>query len=301
MSDFLNRLQQYGKVETHVSLQTMTTFRVGGNADYVFYPKDSISIAEAMRLLKKENVEVKLIGKGSNLLCSDQDFHGVIIRLDRTFLDYYYEDDMLVAKAGCSVIALAYDSMKRGLSGLEFASGIPGSVGGAVFMNAGAYKSSMKDIVKEVFVYKDDDFVWMKVEDCGFDYRTSVFQKHSDWIILAVRIQLTPEDPKAIRELIENRRTRRMETQPLNYPSAGSVFRNPEGSFAWKYIDELGLRGKMIGGAQISIKHPNFIVNVDHAKASDVMELVELVNQGMKQSYGFTLKMEVEKFNWDNQ
>ncbi|MDD6467169.1 MAG: UDP-N-acetylmuramate dehydrogenase [Erysipelotrichaceae bacterium] len=301
MSDFINRLQQYGAVETNVSFQTMTTFRIGGNADYVFYPKDSLSLAEALRFIKKEQMDYKLIGKGSNLLCSDADYHGVIIRLDRTFVDFYYEDTTLVAKAGCSVIALAYDTMKQGLSGLEFASGIPGSVGGAVFMNAGAYKSSMKDIVKEVLVYKEDDFEWMKKEDCGFDYRTSVFQKHPDWIVLAVRFQLTKEDPKVIRELIESRRKRRMETQPLNYPSAGSIFRNPDGSFAWKYIDELGLRGKVIGGAQISSKHSNFIVNVNHAKAKDVMELVDMVNQGMEKTYGFTLKMEVEKFNWENQ
>ena len=298
MSDFLTTLQQYGNVDTEAVFQKMTTFRIGGKVDYVVYPKNMIALSEVIQLLKKENVPFKVLGKGSNLLCSDEDYHGVVIRLDRTFTDFYYSDKTVVAQAGVSIIALAYDAMKRGLSGLEFACGIPGTVGGAIFMNAGAYKSSMKDIVSEVLVYRDGDFVWMKNEECGFDYRTSIFQKNPEWLVVAVRLQLQEGDVAQIRELADNRRTRRMETQPLEFPSAGSIFRNPDGSFAWKYIDELGLRGKQIGGAQISSKHPNFIVNVGGAKASDVWELVSLINDGMLERYGFTLKMEVEKFNW---
>ena len=300
MSDFLTTLQQYGNVDTDVRLQTMTTFRIGGKVDYVIYPKNAIALAEVVRFFKKENCPFKVLGKGSNILCSDEEYHGVIIRLDRTFCDFYYADDTVVAQAGVSIIALAYDAMKRGLSGLEFACGIPGTVGGAIFMNAGAYKSSMKEIVKEVLVYRDGDFVWMSNEECEFAYRSSIFQKNTDWMVVAARLQLTTDDPQEIRELVDNRKARRMETQPLEFPSAGSVFRNPEGSFAWKYIDELGLRGKQIGGAQISNKHPNFIVNVGGATASDVMSLVKLINDGMQEKYGFTLKMEVEKFNWQD-
>ncbi len=300
MSELLNTLQQYGNVDTDAVLQRMTTFRIGGKADYVVYPKNMIALAEVIQLLKKENIPFKVLGKGSNILCSDEDFHGVIIRLDRTFNEYYYNENMVVAQAGVSLIALAYDAMKRGLSGLEWACGIPGTVGGAIFMNAGAYKSSMKEIVTEVLIYRDGDFVWMSNEECGFDYRKSVFQSHPDWLVVAVRMQLQEGNINEIRELVDNRKARRMETQPLEYPSAGSVFRNPEGSFAWKYIDELGLRGKQIGGAQISSKHPNFIVNVGGACANDVMALVKMINDGMQERYGFTLKMEVEKFNWQD-
>ena len=300
MSDFLTTLQQYGNVDTEAVFQKMTTFRIGGKVDYVVYPKNMVALSEVIQLLKKENIPFKLLGKGSNLLCSDEDYHGVVIRLDRTFTDFYYADKTVVAQAGVSIIALAYDAMKRGLSGLEFACGIPGTVGGAIFMNAGAYKSSMKDVVSEVLVYRDGDFVWMKNEECGFDYRTSVFQKNPEWLIVAVRLHLQEGNVAEIRELADNRRARRMETQPLEFPSAGSIFRNPEGSFAWKYIDELGLRGKQIGGAQISSKHPNFIVNVGGAKAQDVAQLVSLINDGMSERYGFTLKMEVEKFNWQD-
>ena len=300
MSEILNTLQQYGNVDTDAVLQRMTTFRIGGKADFVVYPKNMIALSEVIQLLKKENIPFKVLGKGSNILCSDEDFHGVIIRLDRTFNEYYYNENMVVAQAGVSLIALAYDAMKRGLSGLEWACGIPGTIGGAIFMNAGAYKSSMKDIVTEVLIYRDGDFVWMSNEECGFDYRKSVFQSHPDWLVVAVRMQLQEGNINEIRELVDNRKARRMETQPLEYPSAGSVFRNPEGSFAWKYIDELGLRGKQIGGAQISSKHPNFIVNVGGACASDVMALVKMINDGMQERYGFTLKMEVEKFNWQD-
>ena len=300
MSEFLTTLQQYGNVDTEAVFQRMTTFRIGGKVDYVVYPKNMIALAEVVQFLRKENVPYKLLGKGSNLLCSDDDYHGVVIRLDRTFTDFYYADNTVVAQAGVSIIALAYDAMKRGLSGLEFACGIPGTVGGAIFMNAGAYKSSMKDVVTEVLVYRDGDFVWMKNEDCGFDYRTSIFQKNPEWLVVAVRLQLQEGNVQEIRELADNRKARRMETQPLEFPSAGSIFRNPEGSFAWKYIDDLGLRGKQIGGAQISSKHPNFIVNVGGAKACEVMELVRLINDGMLEQHGFTLKMEVEKFNWQD-
>ena len=296
MSDLLNTLQQYGNVDTDAVLQRMTTFRIGGKADFVVYPKNMIALAEVIQVLKKENIPYKVLGKGSNLLCSDEDFHGVIIRLDRTFNEYYYNENVVVAQAGVSLIALAYDAMKRGLSGLEWACGIPGTIGGAIFMNAGAYKSSMKDIVTEVLIYRDGDFVWMSNEECGFDYRKSNFQSHPDWLVVAVRLQLQEGNVNEIRELVDNRKARRMETQPLEYPSAGSVFRNPEGSFAWKYIDELGLRGKQIGGAQISSKHPNF----GGACASDVMALVKLINDGMQERFGFTLKMEVEKFNWED-
>ena len=298
MSTFLEALKQYADVDTNVPISKMTTFRIGGGADYVIYPKDAIAFSEAMRLILQEKMPYKILGKGSNILCSDEVFHGVIIRLDRHFHDYYYLDDKLFAQAGCSIISLAYDSMKKGFSGLEFASGIPATIGGAVYMNAGAYKNCMKNVVEEVLVYRDGVIDWVSSQECEFGYRTSVFHAKKDWIILAVRIALSKGNSNEIRELVENRRERRMSSQPLNFPSAGSVFRNPEGKFAWEYIDELGLRGKRIGGAQISEKHPNFIINVGEATAKDVYALIDLINKNMKEKYNFTLEMEVEKFNW---
>ena len=203
----------------------------------------------------------------------------------------------MTVQAGCSIIALAQEAAKRGLSGLEFASGIPATVGGTVFMNAGAYKASMSDVVEEVFVYRDGSLCWMEKDSFEYAYRTSIFQKHPDWIITAVRLKLKQGDPDEIRQLMENRRERRFATQPLNYPSCGSVFRNPEGMNSWKLIDEIGYRGHVHGGACVSQKHPNFIVNLGNATALDYLQLVEEIQDRIEEKFGIRLITEMEKFN----
>lgn len=298
MTDLKTELEQYGEVQENVPFKTMTTLRIGGNARYVVYPKTTLALTQIVREIKDAHLPYKVIGKGSNLLCSDQDYPGVVIRLDRTFTDFYFDHDECYAESGCSIIALAYEMLKQSLSGLEFASGIPGTVGGVTFMNAGAYKSSMAEVIQEVFVFRDGRCEWMSKEACQFSYRHSVFHEHPDWIILAVRMKLTKADQKEIRELIENRRERRMSTQPLDFPSAGSVFRNPSGQPAWQYIEALGWRGKSIGGAMVSDKHVNFIVNAHEASAQDFMDLVQAIQQSVKEKYDEDLIMEVEKFNW---
>ncbi len=298
MSDFLTKIRQLALVEENRPLSTLTTFRIGGKARYVVYPKDILSLGEILRIIKEEKLDYKVIGKGSNLLCSDLDYPGVIIKFDKFFLNSYYDGEDLIAQAGISIIVLAYDSMKKGLSGLEFASGIPGTLGGTIYMNAGAYKASMADLVREVLVLRNGKLDWISNHDCHFAYRTSVFQQHPEWIILAAKLHLKKENVETIRSLIDERRKRRMETQPLDYPSAGSIFRNPQNDFAWKYIDELGLRGKCVGQAQISEKHSNFIINKGQAKGEDVAGLIKLVNKQMKTNFGFELKTEVEWFNW---
>ena len=177
METMLEQLKKVAAVETGVPLSSMTTLRIGGKAKYVAYPDDSVSLDSLIRIIRKNHLPFKLIGKGSNLLCSDKDYDGVIIRLEK-FNDFYIVDTSVVAQAGCSIIAVAYAAMKAGLSGLEFASGIPGSVGGVTFMNAGAYRSSMSDVIDSVFVYRDGKFEWVPKGECGFGYRTSVFQSH---------------------------------------------------------------------------------------------------------------------------
>lgn len=298
MEKLVKELQQYGQVQENVSFRTMTTLRIGGNARIVVYPKNILALTQVIREIKEFNVPYKLIGKGSNLLCSDDDFNGVVIRLDRTFTEHYFDHDVCYAEAGCSIIALAYEAMKQSLSGLEFASGIPGTVGGVTFMNAGAYKSNMADIIQEVFVYRDGQLSWMAVNECEFAYRSSVFHAHRDWIILAVKMKLNKGNEDEIRELMDQRRARRMSSQPLEMPSAGSVFRNPEQRAAWQYIEEIGYRGKSVGGAAVSEKHVNFIVNQNNATAADFIALVEDIQNRVKQQFDVELKMEVEKFNW---
>lgn len=298
MIDLYKELEALAEVEENIPLSKMTTLRIGGVARYVVYPENTLSLQGVMNKLNQYHIPYKVIGKGSNLLCSDEPFDGVIIRLDRYLCNAYFDNEHLVAEAGCSIIALSYEAMKNELSGLEFASGIPGTVGGVTFMNAGAYKSSMADVIDSVSVYRDGKIEWIQNADCGFSYRTSIFQKHPDWIILAVKMTLQKGNQKEIRELMDSRRERRMNSQPLDKHSAGSIFRNPEEIPAWKLIEGAGFRGKRIGDAVVSEKHVNFIVNENHASAKDFIALVTDVQKAVKDKYDIDLYMEVEKFNW---
>lgn len=299
MKNIYESLKEFGQVEEYVPLSKMTTLHIGGLARYVAYPSNTVALDGMLRIIKNAGIPFKLIGKGSNLLCSDKLFDGVIIRLDHHFNDYYIRDHKIVAQSGCSIIMLAYQAMKHGLTGLEFASGIPGTVGGTTFMNAGAYRSSVSEIIDGVFVYREGRFEWLTKEECEFEYRTSVFQKHHDWIVVAVQYNLKHGDQDEIRELMESRRERRMKSQPLDKRSAGSTFRNPTSKPAWELIEGIGYRGHHVGDAAVSEKHVNFLINEDKATASDFMQLVSEIQERVKDKYDIDLSMEVEKFNWD--
>lgn len=298
MNEWISHLNEYCDVLENEPLALHTTYKVGGKARYFVYPKNEIALMRLLKETKENQIKTKIIGKGSNLLVSDDDYDGMVICLDRYFNEVIFEKNKVSAYAGQSIIYLAHEAMKRGLSGLEFASGIPGTVGGACFMNAGAYKSEMKDVVEAVWVLKEGNCVWMSVEECEFSYRNSIFKRNPDWVILAVRFHLTPKDPLEIKELMDSRRQRRMASQPLDKPSAGSVFKNPEDMPAWKYIEESGLRGKCINGAKVSEKHANFIVNEREAKAQDIYDLIELIQKSVYEKFNVFLKAEVECFNW---
>jgi len=291
-------LSGLGEAQKDVPLSTMTTLRIGGESAVVFYPETLVGLDLAIRFLNRENIPFKLIGKGSDILASDDRYEGVIIRLDKHFHTVYFCENEMISEAGSSIVGLANQAMKQGLSGLEFASGIPGTLGGGIFMNAGAYKSSFSAIVKEVLVYRNGVFEWLSNEECEFSYRETVFGKHPDWIIVAARMELEPKDPAEISKLMEDRRQRRIASQPLEYPSCGSVFRNPEGMNAWQLIDGIGYRGKKHGGATVSPKHCNFIVNEDHATAAEYMQLVNEIIDKVKEKYDVDLVTEMEKFNW---
>ena len=293
------RFSAYGDVECNEPLAKHTTFQVGGCCRYYIYPKNEMCLIEILKICQSEGLPVKIFGKGSNLLCSDDPYDGVVISFDRYMNSYYFEaDGVCVAQAGCSIILLAHEAMKRSLSGLEFASGIPGTLGGAIFMNAGAYRSSISDILTSVFVLKEGECVWMDAELLDYDYRHSRFQREPDWIILGGRLKLTPGDQKEISDCMDSRRKRRMSTQPLDKPCAGSMFRNPEQAQAWELIEKIGYRGKRIGGAMVSPKHANFIVNEDHAKAADIAALVKEIQRQVKEQFDIELRTEVERFNW---
>ena len=298
MIDLREKLEAYAEVETDKCFKDMTTLRIGGKVKYTVYPKNVTALCEVLRVLQSEDVPFKLLGKGSDLLCSDRPYSGAVIKLDRYFNQSYICGTRLVAEAGCSIIALSVEAMKHGLSGLEFASGIPGTLGGTLFMNAGAYRASMADVVTEVCVYHDRKVFWMSNEECAFAYRTSFFQTHTDYIILAAAFELTEKDSVEIDALMTDRRRRRMASQPLDKPSCGSVFRNPGDQNAWSLIEGIGYRGKSVGGAMVSDKHCNFIVNTGNATADDYAALVDEIKEKVFEKYGVRLETEMEKFNW---
>ena len=289
-----------GRVEENVSLSKYTTYKVGGIALALVYPKSVNKLISLVKLLISSKIKYKVIGNGSNLLFSDKKFDGVIIRLteltDLEFLSY----NKIRVGAGYSLPKLSLLVAKKGLAGLEFASGIPGTVGGAIFMNAGAYKSDMGYIVQSVRVLTPEcKIITFENREMDFHYRSSFLQKHPEYICLDAVIKLKKGDRELLDEVIKERRARRIESQPLEYPSAGSVFRNPEGNFAGKLIEDLGLKGYRMAGAMVSEKHANFIINYDNATSADIKNLIEYVHDRVMDEYNIDLKIEQEFVNWE--
>ncbi len=298
MSDIIQQLRQFGDVETNSSFRALTTFKVGGSVDYVVYPNDGFSLQAIIDICKDNGLPFKIVGHGSNMLCSDDPFHGAVIKLSRNMNKVYIDGDEVTVQAGSSIVALSYECMKNSLSGLEFASGIPGTVGGCIFMNAGAYKKSMSDIVMEVQVLKGNDLVWLKNEECEFGYRSSVVSRYPEWIIIAARLKMEKGSREEINNVMKDRQQRRFSSQPLQYPCAGSVFRNLEDKFAWQMVDEIGYRGKCYGDACVSEKHSNFIINRGNATAEEINRLIEDIQKTVREKTGTEMILEVERFNW---
>lgn len=291
--------EEYGKVLTDVSLKEYTTYKVGGIAKIMVFPKSVDDLVRLIKKLKSQDVPYIILGKGSNVLFSDKVYDGVIIKLDA--LDKIeWKGNKVTVGAGVSLMKLALMSIRKGLSGLEFATGIPGSIGGAVYMNAGAYKSDMGYVVTSVKVLTPNlRVINMVNKEMDFHYRTSFLKENPGYICLEATIKLKPGNKEEIEELVQERKKRRIETQPLEYPSAGSVFRNPEGLFAGKLIEDLGYKGLIKGGAMISDKHANFIINHNQAKASDIKDLIEFIQEEVKDKYNIDLKVEQEFKNWE--
>ena len=302
MNDILKELEKdnLGKVEYDVSMDKHTTYRVGGVASAIFYPKNVDGLIRFIRKAKQNNIKYKILGYGSNLLFSGKRYEGVLIKLDEFNDIEFFSSSKVRVGAGYSLVKLSLQAAKRGLAGLEFAAGIPGTVGGAVYMNAGAYKSDMGYIVQDVTVLTPDlRVIKLENKEMNFHYRTSFLKTHPGYICLEAVLRLDKGNKSAIEEVIKDRRKRRLESQPLNYPSAGSVFRNPEGMSAWKLIDDAGLKGYSIGGAKVSEKHANFIINYDHATGEDIKNLIEYVQEKVKEHCQVELKVEQEFVNWE--
>lgn len=301
MDEAIKEIDKYniGKIEKDVFLSKYTTYKVGGLAKYIIYPKNISKLVHLLKILKKYNLNFKILGNGSNLLFSDKVYEGILIKLNE-FNEVNFFDKKVRVGAGYSLVKLSLLCAKHGLTGLEFASGIPGTVGGAIYMNAGAYKSDMGYVVQEVKVLTPDlRIITLENREMDFHYRSSFLQSHPGYICLEVTIKLEKGNKNAIDELIKERRKRRMELQPLEYPSAGSVFRNPDGNFAGKMIEDLGLKGLRKGGAMVSEKHANFIVNTGGASSKDIKDLIDYVHDKVKEKYNVDLKVEQEFVNWE--
>lgn len=302
MNDIIQKIKEENicKIDEGVSLSKLTTYRVGGKATCIAYPKDINELVNLLKLLKSNGVKYKLLGNGSNLLFSDNDYQGVLIKLSEFNNIEFISRNKLRVGAGYSLIKLSLLTAKKGLTGLEFASGIPGSVGGAVFMNAGAYKSDMGYVVESVKVLTPNyEVINLENKEMNFHYRSSYLQKNRDYICLEVIIKLQFGKKDAIEEVIKERRERRIASQPLEYPSAGSVFRNPDGNFAGKLIEDCSLKGMKHGGAMISDKHANFVVNYKDATSSDIKYLIDLAHDKVLEKYGIDMKIEQEFVNWE--
>ena len=290
--------ENIGKIEENIFLKKYTTYKVGGKARCVVYPKNVDKLVKLIKLLNQNNIKYKIIGNGSNLLFSDKDYDGILIKLV-DFDDIEINDNRIKVGAGYSLMKLSRIAMKNSLTGLEFAAGIPGTVGGAVFMNAGAYKSDMGYIVKSVKVLTPDyRIIELENRELDFHYRTSYLKKHPKYICLEAVIKLEHGSRSAIENLMKERLKRRMSSQPLNYPSAGSVFRNPKDMFAGELIENLGLKGMKHNGAMISDKHANFIVNTGNAKSEDIKYLIDYAYTKVKEKYNVEMVVEQEFVNW---
>lgn len=288
-----------GKVEKDVSIKRLTTYKVGGVARALIYPKNESKLVQLIKLLKKHDISYKIIGNGSNLIFSDQTYEGVLIKLTELNQMEVIQNKIRVG-AGYSLMKLSRVALKHSLTGLEFAAGIPATVGGAVFMNAGAYKSDMGYIVQSVRVLTPDfNIIELENRELNFHYRTSFFKTHPDYICLEVFIKLTKGDKVLIDRVMRERLQRRMESQPLNYPSAGSVFRNPKDKFSGELIEKAGLKGYKIGGAMVSDKHANFIINRQNAAAQDIKDIIFYTKEKVKEKYGIDLVFEQEFVNWE--
>ena len=302
LSEALISMLGAGNVRTGELMKTHTTFRIGGAADYYVTPQAEKQIADVIAFLKKSDIKYIVIGNGSNILVSDEGLSGVVVELGDGFSDYEFlqdsqdnSDEVLVkASAGMKLTRLGNQLAANGIAGFEFATGIPGCIGGAVRMNAGAYGGEMKDIVKSVrLMDTDGNILDFTNEQMEFSYRRSILSR-TDYIVLSAQIELENGSYDEIKATMADFTQRRVTKQPLSLPSAGSTFKRPEGHFAAKLIDDSGLRGLTLRGAQVSEKHCGFVVNLGNAKAKDILDLMYIVKSTVKAKYGITLEEEVK-------
>ena len=283
------------QIKPEEPMKNHVTFRVGGPADFFVTPKNYEELSGVLKCCAKYEMPCYIMGNGSNLLVSDQGYRGVVIQLFRQLNDIQCEGNVIRAQAGALLSAVANRALEEKLTGFEFAAVIPGTLGGACVMNAGAYGGEMKDVVKSVTVLtREGERITLQKNELELGYRTSIIAK-KDYIVLEAEIELKAGDAEEIKAVMDDLKERRTTKQPLEYPSAGSTFKRPEGYFAGKLIQESGLQGFQVGGAQVSEKHCGFVINKDQATAADIAELIRQVQDRVEEKFGVRLETEVKR------
>lgn len=283
------------QIKPEEPMKNHVTFRVGGPADFFVTPKNYEELSGVLKCCAKYEMPCYIMGNGSNLLVSDQGYRGVVIQLFRQLNGIQCEGNVIRAQAGALLSAVANRALEEKLTGFEFAAGIPGTLGGACVMNAGAYGGEMKDVLKSVTVLtREGERITLQKNELELGYRTSIIAK-KDYIVLEAEIELEAGDAEEIKAVMDDLKERRTTKQPLEYPSAGSTFKRPEGYFAGKLIQESGLQGFQVGGAQVSEKHCGFVINKDQATAADIAELIRQVQDRVEEKFGVRLETEVKR------
>ncbi|MEI2991288.1 MAG: UDP-N-acetylmuramate dehydrogenase [Blautia faecicola] len=295
--EIIKRLEQTVESDQFLREEPMKkhiTFRVGGPAACFLTPSTKEQIREILHICQEEKTPYFILGNGSNLLVSDQGFDGVVLQVYKNMNQMAVEGEHLRVQAGALLSATARKALEAGLTGMEFAAGIPGTMGGAAVMNAGAYGGEMKDILESVTVLTPEgEQKELKNEELQLGYRTSVV-KEKGYIVLEAVLSLKKGDPEAIKSRMDELKEQRVTKQPLEYPSAGSTFKRPEGYFAGKLIQDAGLRGYQVGGAQVSEKHCGFVINKENATAKDVVDLIHDVQRIVYEKFQVQLETEVK-------
>ena len=274
------------------SLKKYNTYRVAVNCAFLVFPKDEAELILVLKAIKKLNLKYLILGNGSNIIINTDYYDGVVIKLDK-LSSIEYKGDTVTAGAGVSLARLAMDTIERSLSGLEFAAGIPGAVGASTAMNAGAYNKDLAMVIKEVkFLNGNLGIETKEPDDLAFDYRDSFFKHHPECIVLSTTFTLTAGDKEEMHCQVTERRKKRQASQPLDMPSAGSVFRNPDNMYAGELIEKCNLKGYNINGAEVSTKHANFIVNTGSATGKDIVALITKIKKEVKKNYNVDLKLE---------
>lgn len=297
----INKLRELADVEEHATLKHLNTYRIGGTAKYLISPNSISDLVNVLKLLKEENIKYFVLGNGSNVVLNSREYDGAVIRLNKlNGIEIHPELQMAYAEAGAMLPKLVTESTNKSLTGLEFAAGIPGTIGGSIYGNAGAYNSCILDYVTSVTVLDENlEIKTIEHENIEYSYRTSMFKESKKYIILGAKFFLKEGEKQSSLDIIEDRRNRRIASQPLEYPSAGSVFRNPEGDFAGRLIESCNLKGFRIGGAEVSEKHANFIINKENATSNDVYKLINHVHKTVLEKANVDLLIEQEFIDWE--